>query len=52
MTQSVHAVDYQRRNGVAVVTMNNPPVNGLSQDRFLAARTSTDHGHHTAEPQR
>jgi len=30
MTQRFHSVEYQRRNGVAVVTMSNPPVNGLS----------------------
>ncbi|MFL6602436.1 MAG: enoyl-CoA hydratase/isomerase family protein [Steroidobacteraceae bacterium] len=30
MTQSFHAIEYQRRNGVAVIIMNNPPVNGLS----------------------
>jgi enoyl-CoA hydratase len=30
MTQSFHAVEYQRHDGVAVLTMNNPPVNGLS----------------------
>jgi enoyl-CoA hydratase len=30
MTHSFHAVEYQQRDGVAVVTMNNPPVNGLS----------------------
>jgi 3-hydroxyacyl-CoA dehydrogenase len=30
MTQSLDAVDYQRRDGVAILTMNNPPVNGLS----------------------
>jgi enoyl-CoA hydratase len=31
MTRSFHAVEYQRRDGVAVMTMNNPPVNGLSR---------------------
>ena len=30
MTQYLDAVEYQRRDGVAVITMNNPPVNGLS----------------------
>ena len=30
MTRSFHAVEYQQRGGVAIVTMNNPPVNGLS----------------------
>jgi enoyl-CoA hydratase len=30
MTQLFHAVGYQRRDGVAVLTMSNPPVNGLS----------------------
>ncbi len=30
MTQSFHAVEYECCDGVAVVTMNNPPVNGLS----------------------
>ena len=30
MTQCLHAIEYQRRDGVAVITMNNPPVNGLS----------------------
>jgi 3-hydroxyacyl-CoA dehydrogenase len=30
MTRSFHAVEYQQRDGVAIVAMNNPPVNGLS----------------------
>jgi enoyl-CoA hydratase len=30
MTQYFHAVEYRRRDGVAVVTMSNPPANGLS----------------------
>jgi len=30
MKQLFHAVEYQRRDGVAIVTMSNPPVNGLS----------------------
>ncbi len=30
MAQSFHAVEYQRRDGAAVITMSNPPVNGLS----------------------
>ena len=30
MTQRFHAVEYRLQDGVAVLTLNNPPVNGLS----------------------
>jgi 3-hydroxyacyl-CoA dehydrogenase len=43
MMQSFHGVEYQRRDGAAVITMNNPPVNGLSHAVRLGLEEAFTH---------
>lgn len=49
MTQRFHAVEYQRRDEIAIVTMNNPPVNGLSHALRLGLVEAFEHA--IADPQ-
>ena len=43
MTQRFHAVEYRRRDEIAIVTMNNPPVNGLSHGVRMGLVAAFEH---------